>query len=131
MDGITLRVDDGAQAVYRLTDNVEYPTERSFAHRHRDWATSINRFHAAHHTIRGQHGNRAHATLAQMLLDFGNHIDWRGNVETFGHNAQSLMDRGQVFSCEFHVDDGSNDLHDVAEGGGRCARSVRHRHTDR
>src|ERR1700682_1958335 len=131
VDGIALCVDDVAQAVHRLTDNVENASECSFAYRHSDWTTGINRFHAAHHAVRGQHGNRTHPALAQMLLDFGDHIDWSGNLETLRHDAQSLIDRRQMLCLEFHVNNWSDDLHDVTEGGDVCARSVRRNHTDR
>src|SRR5712664_1385246 len=124
MDGIALRMDDVAQTVHRLTDNVEDATECSLANRHSDWTTGIDRFHTAHHAVRGQHRNRTHPALAQMLLNFGDDIDRSRDLEAFRHDAQRLIDRRQILSLEFDINDGSNDLHDVAEGCGVCARWV-------
>jgi hypothetical protein len=59
---------DGAEIVDRVADNVEHAAQCLFAYWHGDGRAKIDRLHTADHAVSGFHGDRAHATLAKVLL---------------------------------------------------------------
>ena len=63
----------------------------------------------------GSHRNCAHAAFTQVLLHFGNHVDRRRHVETFGRDSQRLINWRQVASLKLNVENGTDDLHDFAD----------------
>ncbi len=75
MNGITLVVFDGTERVHWFTNDVQHAAERSLADGHRDWATSVDGFHSADHTVRGQHRDRPYASFAEVLLHFRDDVD--------------------------------------------------------
>src|SRR5947207_15894535 len=115
MNRIALLVRNVAEIVDRLADNIHHPAESAFAHRHGDWPYPVGRFHSAHHAVSRQHRNGAHAAFPEVLLYFGNHVDWFGHLETIGSNLQLLIDRRQVFLSELNVNYGANNLHDFPD----------------
>ena len=79
MDRPALLVADGTKLIHWLADHVHDATERFAADGHRDGTAKIDSLHAAHHAVGRLHGDAAHTALAEVLLDFENHIDRRGN----------------------------------------------------
>ena len=55
--------------VDRLAEQVEDAPERHVADRHRDRAAGVDDLHAAREAVGGVHRHRAHAVVAEMLLD--------------------------------------------------------------
>ena len=66
---------DVPQLVHGLADDVDHAAQRGLADGHRDRLAGILRAHPAHHAVGRLHGDRAHAVLAEVLLDFANDID--------------------------------------------------------
>ena len=52
-----------------------HAAERRRADRHRDRRAGVDRLHAALHAVGRLHRDRAHAVLAEVLLDFGDDVD--------------------------------------------------------
>ena len=73
-----LRLHRAIREVDRLAEHVQHAAERLRADRHRDRLAEIDRAHAALHAVGRLHRDRAHAVLAEMLLDFGDHVDLAG-----------------------------------------------------
>ena len=63
----------------------------------------------------GFHRDRAHAVLAQVLLDLADDIEHRGAVRAVRDDVQRVVNLRQVSRLELHVDDGADDLHDLAD----------------
>ena len=55
--------------VDRLAEQVEDAAERDVADRHGDRAAGVDDLHAARQAVGGVHGDRAHAVVAEVLLD--------------------------------------------------------------
>src|SRR5688572_14489430 len=110
MDRVTFSVLHLTEVIYWLSHDVEYSSQSSLAHWHRDWTTGVDGLHAANHTVGGQHGNRAHATLAKVLLHFRDQIDLGRNIEPFGNDSEGLIDRRQKACHEFNVNHRANNL---------------------
>ena len=64
---VHLRVD-GAELVDGFAEHVEHAAKRLAADRHHDARAGVDRLHAAHHALGGDHGDAAHAAFAEMLL---------------------------------------------------------------
>ena len=75
---------------------------------------SIDR-HAALHAVGRLHRDRAHAVLAEVLLDFGDDVDRLAAVAPSDDDAHGVVDRRQVPACELDVDDRADDLDDLAD----------------
>src|SRR6185369_4955788 len=121
---IPLFVFDGTECIDGLADDVQHAAQRSLTYRHRDRATGVDGFHAAHHAIRRQHRNGSHTSLAEVLLNFGDNVDCGRHVETFRGNSKRLIDGRQVVAVKLDVEDGADDLYDFTD-----MISVRRRHT--
>ena len=106
---------DGAEIVHRLADDVNHAAQRLFAHRHADGSAQVDGLHAANHAVGGFHRNRAHAPLAQVLLDFENYRNGRGNLEALAGNAQRLIDGRHCRFFKLHVHRGTGDLDYLAD----------------
>src|SRR5215831_10069028 len=89
-------------------------------HRHADGAARVDGIHAAHHAVSWQHRHRAHPAFAEMLLHFGDDIDWIRHIETVGSDPQRLINRRQMSLAKFDVDDRTDDLHDFADAALRA-----------
>ncbi len=92
VDGHARLFADGAELIDRLADDVEHAAQRLFAYGHADGAAEVDGLHAADHAVGGFHGDGAHATLAQVLLDFEDDVDGRGDGEAVAGDAQRLID---------------------------------------
>ena len=79
--------DDIAELVNRFADDVHHASQSRNADRNGDRTALINRFHTANHTVGRKHRNGADATFAEMLLNFGNNVDFRFDIETVARNS--------------------------------------------
>src|SRR6185503_8760524 len=126
MNRIALLVCDGTQRINRITNNVEHATECSFSDWHRDWATSINGFHPAHHAVSGKHRHCTHASFTEVLLHFSDNVDGVGHFETFRDDAQGLIDWRQIFPFKLNVENRTDYLNYFAD---MLSVGTRRRHT--
>src|SRR5882762_4117156 len=111
VNGIALLMRNIAEVVNRFANHVHDTAQRAFAYGNRDWSSRIGGFHPAHHAVGGQHRDRAYATFAQVLLHFGDYIDWFGHVKTVGSYPQRLINRRQVTLSKLDVHHRANNLH--------------------
>src|SRR5262249_33689589 len=95
---------DRAHLINRLTDNVDYPSERGLSNRNRHGSAGIFSMHTSNHTVRWLQGDCTHAAFAEMLLHFNDHIDRNGYVESFARNVERLVDRRLLALFELDVD---------------------------
>ena len=79
--------------VNRIADDVHHASECRDADRNGDRSAEIDNLHSANHSVGRKHRNRAHATFAEMLLDFRDDINRRFDIEAFARNSQSLINR--------------------------------------
>ena len=105
-----VRVIHGAFAVDRVAEQIEHAAQRGRADGHGDRPASIDGFHAAHQTLRGRHGDRAHDVVAEVLGDFARQIDAARRV----FDLDGLIDRRQFFSEKLDVHHRPDDLGDLA-----------------
>ena len=70
-----LRLHRPIREVHRLAEHVQHAAERLGTDRHRNRLAEIDRLHAALHAVGRLHRDRAHAVLAEVLLDFGDDVD--------------------------------------------------------
>ena len=104
--------------VHRLTEHVEHAAERRRADGHRNRPARIGGRHPALQAVGRLHGDGAHAILAQMLLDLDDDVDRL--VAGLPGDPEGVVDRRQHGALELHVEDGPDDLHDLADVGGFC-----------
>ena len=83
--------------------------------RHRNRLAEIDRRHAALHAVGRLHRDRAHAVLAEVLLDFGDDVDRRRSPCRLGLDAERVVDFRQVAVLELDVDHRPDDLNDFAD----------------
>ncbi len=112
---------DGAEVVDGVADDVEHAAQRLFAHRHADGAAEVDGLHAADHAVGGLHGHGAHTALAQVLLDFKNDADGRGDGEAVADDAQRLIDGRHGRFFKLHVYGGAGDLDYFADVFCHCS----------
>jgi hypothetical protein len=101
--------------VHRLANHVDHAAQRFLAHGHADRPAHVDGLHAAHHAVRRLHGHRAHAALAQVLLDFEDYIDGRGHLEALVGDAQRLINRRHRRLFKLHVHGRAGDLNHFAD----------------
>ena len=114
VDGAAVLGLDGAEFVDRLADDVDDATERLVADRHHDRSAGIGNRLAAGQALGDVHGDAAHAMLAEMLGHF------EDEPVAVVRGFQRVQDLRHV-AVELHVDDGADDLDDMAcrlVGGG-------------
>ena len=114
MNGITLGGIDGPELVDGIANDVHHTAQGRTAHRNRDGAALVNGLHAAHHAFGRLHGDAAHSSFAQLLLDFQDDVEWVGNVVAFAGDAQRRVDGRQRRLGELHVHRGTCDLNYVS-----------------
>ena len=109
----------GRAVVDRVADDVEDAAEALRADGHRDGRAGVAHLHAADEAVGRVHGDGAHGVLAEVLRD----LEGRGcpsRVEMPGLvTLSALRIFGQLAGGELDVDDGADDLDDLAEAGGR------------
>jgi hypothetical protein len=88
--------------------------ERRCSHRHRDRSAQIHRVHAAHDTVGGAHGDRAHLIAADVLLHLGHDADRLGALARLLH-FERIVQVGEVVRRELDVEHGADDLDDLPD----------------
>ena len=78
-------------------------------------APRVDDTHPAAHAVGRLHRDRAHAVLAEMLLDLRDDVDRVAGIARLRHDADGVIDRRQVPAREFDVDHGADDLDDLAD----------------
>jgi peptide chain release factor 1 len=128
---------DRAGFVDRIADDVHDPAEAGRAHRNDDRLAGVDDRLAAGQALGGVHGDGAHGVLAQVLGHFQHQAEGLAGPLVGVGGLQRVQDRGQV-ALELDVDDGADDLHQLAggdglrgarlrRGGGLCRRLLRGR----
>ena len=79
---------------------------------------------AAGQALGGVHGDGAHGVLAQVLGDFQHQAEGLAGPLVGVGGLQRVQDRRQV-ALELDVDDGADDLHELAGGDAPWRRSLR------
>jgi hypothetical protein len=100
--------------VDRVAEHVEDAAERRRPDGHGDGRARILDVHAAGETVRGVHGDRAHAIVAEVLLHLGDEVEGAAAVLFGDRNAQRVEDLRQLL-VEHGVDDDALDLDDLAD----------------
>src|SRR5215213_5030601 len=83
VDRVTRFRNQRAKFVHRVADHVHYSSQSCATNRDGYSTAEVDNLHSADHAVGRQHGDRANAALAEMLLHFRNDIDRRFNLETF------------------------------------------------
>ena len=104
----------GALAVDRLADDVEEPPERVLSDGHRDRAAGVGHLHAASQAVGGLHRDGAHPVVPEVLLHLRR--DFLAALVLALH-GEGVVDLGQLALLEAHVEDGTDDLDDLARPG--------------
>ena len=106
MNGRALLLTNWAFFINGVAQHIHDPPQRLCAHRYRDRGTGVFHVEAAAHALGGAHGNRAHHTVAQLLLHF--------ESEPFVTHHQCVIHLGHAVTGELHVDDGADNLYDLS-----------------
>jgi hypothetical protein len=93
-----------------FADDIHHTAQSSTANRDGDRASLVDRLHATNHTVGGLHGNAPNATFPEVLLDFEDDFDRRGNIEAVADDFNRFVDWRQVSFFELDVDCGACDL---------------------
>ena len=70
---------DRAQAVERLTEDVEHPPEDTLAYRHGDGRTTVDCFESSSQSLGWTHGDTPNPVIAELLLDLDDQVDASGD----------------------------------------------------
>src|SRR6185312_11564397 len=117
MDGPANRVSrNGRTVVDRLTDDVEDAAECRCADRNCDRRSGIDCIHAALDAIRRGHGNGADLIASDVLLYFDSDLDRNAGLRR-SLDAECVVQLWQMLGLELHVQDGADDLDDLAYVG--------------
>ena len=95
--------------------HVHHAAERAGTDRHLNRAAEIGRLHAALHAVGRLHGDRAHAVLAQVLLDFGDHVEECRAALAVRDDMERVVDFREVSGLELDVDHRPDHLNDFSD----------------
>jgi hypothetical protein len=98
----------------------QHAAERLRPHGDRDPLAEIDGRHPALHAVGRLHRDRAHAVLAQVLLDLEDDVDRRRALAARRHHVDRVIDRRQLPVLELDVDDRADDRDDPAGVLSRC-----------
>ncbi len=117
VDGPPLGVGRNRRAaVHRLAQHVEDPAQGVLADRHRDRAARVGGRHPADQPVGGGHRHRAHLVAADVLLHLGHQLHPVAVLPgTRLVDPERRVQLGQALRRELHVDDGTDDLDDLAD----------------
>ncbi len=110
-----LGVDRPIREVDRFTEHVHDAAERRRTDGHRDRRTGVDDLHAAAHAVGRLHRDRPYAVLAEMLLYFRDDVDDVPGVARLRHDADGVVDGGEIAPRKFDVDHGPDDLDDFPD----------------
>ena len=118
MDGKGLLVTDWAALVNGLTDDVDNTAEGLGTDRHLDGVTGVLDGLTTDETFGGVKSDGTHVVATQVLGDFENET-------VLGTLDLESIENGWKFTFELDVDDGTNDLGNLASGGAEatCRKS--------
>ncbi len=123
-----LRVHGPIGEIHRAAEDVQHAAERFGADGHGDGPAQVERGHAALHPVGRLHGDRAHAVLAEVLLDLRDDVDLRlALAKAVGDHADGVVDGRQVPDLELDVDHGPDDGDDLADLLRACLFHVSHK----
>jgi hypothetical protein len=115
VDGVVSLSFDRPQLVHRLAQYVHHASQSGLAHRDGNPAPGVKGLHPAHDAVGRLHGHAAHAPLAQVLLRFGDDVDFHRNIEAFAGDADGVVDGGQLLLFELHVHHRADHLHHLPD----------------
>ena len=101
--------------VDRLAEHVQHAAERAGTDRHRNRRAGVDHAHAALQAVGRLHRHGAHAAFAEVLLDLGDDVDLLAAVAAVVDDADGVVDGRQVPALVLDVDDGTDDLDDLAD----------------
>jgi len=107
---------DRSSLINGVTSDVQDTTESSRADRNGNRSTSVRSLGATNETLSTVHSNATNDILAQVLSDLEDQL-----LVVVGR-LQSVQDRRQLGSVELDVDDGTDDLVDLAISNALRAR---------
>ena len=99
----------------RLAEHVQHAAERGGTDGHLNRMAQIGDRHAALHAVGRLHRDRAHAVLAEVLLDLADDVQHGATALAVGDDAKRVVDFREVTGLELDVDDGADDLDDLAD----------------
>mmetsp|Transcript_32120 Transcript_32120/g.39833 ORF Transcript_32120/g.39833 Transcript_32120/m.39833 type:complete len:335 (-) Transcript_32120:156-1160(-) len=105
---------DGTALVDGLTNDIDNSAESLGANRHLNGATSVLHGLATDETLRGVEGNRTHVVATQVLGDFEDET-------VLGALDLKGVENRRKLTLELHIDDGANNLGNLARGSAKCA----------
>jgi hypothetical protein len=111
---VFLRLHRPVREVDRFTEHVQHAAKRRRPHGHRNRRAGVEDVHAALQAVGRLHRDGADAPFTKVLFDFGDDVDFfaRGQRRD---DAQRVVDGGQVSALVLNVDDGPDNLNDLAD----------------
>ena len=106
-----VRVGDRCVFIDEVAGDIENAAKNLFADRHGDRLAGVGEGHAALEAVGGGHRNRAHPSVAKVLL----HLEHELGVDSVENilDFQRVVDLGKLCGLgEIGVDDGADDLDD-------------------
>ena len=114
MNGQELGVANGATLVDGLTDDVDDAAEGLRTDGHLNGIASVAHGLATHKTLGGVEGDGAHVVATQVLGDLENEA-------VLGALNLERVENGRKLALELDIDDGTNNLGNLARGGTKAA----------
>ena len=112
---VFLRHDRPVREVDRFAEHVQHAAERFGTDRHRDRRAGVDHAHAALQAVGRLHRDGADTAFAQVLFDLGDNVHLLATSGPIVHDANGVVDGRQVPALVFDVNDGSDDLDDLAD----------------
>src|SRR6185503_5746968 len=113
------RFDGAVREVHGLAKHVENAAKRLWTNGDRYRCTRVDDLHAARHSVRWLHRDRAHAVFTEMLFDLGDDVDLLGAAFAVGDDTHRGVNRRKP-PGKFDVDHRPDDLDHPAASRCRC-----------
>ncbi len=110
MDGPLLRRIDGSHVIHWLPDHVHHASQRLITHRHFNGMPQAHGLHSAHHAVGGLQRDGAHPAFADVLRNFGHHVDGYWGGEAFAGDMHRRVNHWDLVFRELNVDGRSSHL---------------------
>jgi hypothetical protein len=111
MNGKDLVALDGTTLVDGFTNDVHDTTERALADGNLDWSTGVDDLLATYETLGTVHSNSTNRVLTEMSSHLKNQTT---AMEVL--NLERVENGGKGLGIELHINDGTNDCLDLADG---------------
>ena len=105
---------DRIALIYRFSDDIEDTPERGVPDWHSDGLAGVYSLHSPHDTVTAAHGHSAHLVSPDMLLHLHHQFDRRGIACAGAFDQERVVDFRQLLGFEFHVENRTDYLHDLA-----------------